>query len=216
MGDKMKRKLLSVLLVSCSILSLCLSTKINKQTRMTAEVRNEVSKSMAMKAFVGYGQDTNASRKFGTYNKMLIDNSLRLPYVGYVSTLTKSSDKNFDKVMTSASHWYAEYKLPNTLAMKENSGNDKTVRKDGFYVVCFKIESKDTNGNTYLKYENQYVGNQWKNEGGAESTLTIKLPLTAQASNATTSINVTDGYYPVAIYQANISVSEDYEISGTH
>lgn len=193
-----------------------LSTKINKQTRMTAEVRNEVSKSMAMKAFVGYGQDTNASRKFGTYNKMLIDNSLRLPYVGYVSTLTKSSDKNFDKVMTSASHWYAEYKLPNTLAMKENSGNDKTVRKDGFYVVCFKIESKDTNGNTYLKYENQYVGNQWKNEGGAESTLTIKLPLTAQASNATTSINVTDGYYPVAIYQANISVSEDYEISGTH
>ena len=193
-----------------------LSTKINKQTRMTAEVRNEVSKSMAMKAFVGYGQDTNASRKFGTYNKLLIDNSLRLPYVGYVSTLTKSSDKNFDKVMTSASHWYAEYKLPNTLAMKENSGNDKTVRKDGFYVVCFKIESKDTNGNTYLKYENQYVGNQWKNEGGAESTLTIKLPLTAQASNATTSINVTDGYYPVAIYQANISVSEDYEISGTH
>lgn len=193
-----------------------LSTKINKQTRMTAEVRNEVSKSMAMKAFVGYGQDTNASRKFGTYNKLLIDNSLRLPYVGYVSTLTKSSDKNFDKVMTSASHWYAEYKLPNTLAMKENSGDDKTVRKDGFYVVCFKIESKDTNGNTYLKYENQYVGNQWKNEGGAESTLTIRLPLTAQASNATTSINVTDGYYPVAIYQANISVSEDYEISGTH
>ena len=202
--------------VNFDSIAVSLSTKINKQTRMTAEVRNEVSKSMAMKAFVGYGQDTNASRKFGTYNKLLIDNSLRLPYVGYVSTLTKSSDKNFDKVMTSASHWYAEYKLPNTLAMKENSGNDKTVRKDGFYVVCFKIESKDTNGNTYLKYESQYVGNQWKNEGGAESTLTIKLPLTAQASNATTSINVTDGYYPVAIYQSNISVSEDYEISGTH
>lgn len=152
-----------------------------------------------------------------TTNGLLIDNSLRLPYVGYISTLTKLSDKEFDNVMTSASHWYAEYKLPNTLAIKEQE-NSTPVRKDGFYVVCFKIESKDTNGDTCLKYENQYVGNQWKNEGGAESTLTIKLPLTAQASNATTSIsiNVTDGYYPVAIYQANISVSEDYEISGTH
>lgn len=194
-----------------------LSTKINKETRMTAEVRTEVSKSMAMKSFVGYGQDTNVLRKYGTYSKMLIDNSLRLPYVGYVSALTNSSDKNIDKVMTAANHWYAEYKLPNTLVMttKEN-GEEKTVRKDGFYIVCFKIESKDANENTYLKYENQYVGNQWKNEGGANSELTIKLPLTAQTSNATTSIKVADGYYPVAIYQANISVSEDYEISGTH
>ncbi len=188
-----------------------LSTKINKQTRMTDEVRNEVSKSLAMKIFTGYGQDTNVLRTFGTYNKLLIENNLRLPYANYVSELTKNTDSNFNKVLTAANHWYAEYKLPNTLEVKN------VTSKDGFYIVCFKIESKDGSGHTYLNYEEQYVGNQWKNENGNKTEITLNLPKVAnQKSTATTTLSITDGYYPVAIYQANISVSGDYEISGTH
>ena len=114
-------------------------------------------------------------------------------------------------MLTSANHWYGEYKLPATTEYGET---------DGFYIVCFRVSSLDEAGNSYLKYENQLLlNNQWKNENGSKSEVEIRLPnVIGQTKEAITKINIESngGYYPVAIYQSNISVNNDYEIAGTH
>ena len=180
--------------------AITLSTKINKPTRMTAEVTAEVKKSLEMKSdYLGYGQDTNTLRGYGKFDSLLITDALRLPNVKFKAEMT-------DKELSAASHWYAEYKLPATLI------SDNAKENDGFYIVCFEITSLDGAKNDYLQYENQPVGNQWENEnedcngGSLKTTLPNGKEVTIKNANT---------YYPVAIYE-NIPVNSDYETSGTH
>ena len=196
--------------------SIELATKINKTTRVTMQVRQEISKSSAMRSsgFTDYGQNTNADVSYGYYNKLTINKSLRLPYYEYMNEIDSKWRTNENKVLTGASHWYGEYRLPATTKYSE---------EEGFYIVCFKITSLDSAGNEYLKYHDQLIaGNQWKvekwNDGKSNNTeVEIKLPLIiGQTAAKNVKLNISNDYYPVAIYQSNISINNNYEVGGTH
>ncbi|MBQ9267106.1 MAG: MucBP domain-containing protein [Clostridia bacterium] len=115
-------------------------------------------------------------------------------------------------IVNSLGHWYAEYKLPSTLTVKSSDG--KTTYTNGYIVVRFKIESLDESGNAYLAYDLT----QWKKENTAFSgnNVTVHFPTTAYKASFDKTIDVSNGYYPVAIYEAGQSINKDYEVAGTH
>ena len=118
------------------------------------------------------------------------------------------------RIINSLGHWYAEYKLPASLQVKESRQltgiDDKAnIMKGGFIVVEFEIKSlhTDSNGNDieYLKYKDT----QWNAERDNNSNeITINFPATSEKSEgATGDYEIEGDYYPVAIYDVKTTTN---------
>ena len=174
--------------------------------------------------------ETNYMHSIGNYSRLLLNkNHYRTPFVDYFIETGKEYDSQEEKdlALESACHWYGEYGLPSSTIVMEKGkapGEGKEY-KDGFIIVMFEIVTRNTinesahNDNQYLIYQNQYVGDQWKNEGGKGQGEKIELTmprLTAGVAGTKVYLDVKDGYYPVAIYDASVRANGNYEIAGTH
>ena len=63
------------------------------------------------------------------------------------------------------------------------------------------------------------LGDQWGLENGANTgdKITLTMPkLNGQTSNVKVQLNVLDGYYPVAIYEAGLRGNSRFIGAGTH
>jgi hypothetical protein len=124
-----------------------------------------------------------------------------------------------NQIVNSLGHWYAEYSLPRTLIVKDASGKELN---NGYIIVMFKITTLDENGKAYLAYYPNEKASQWSKENTnvKSGKVPIKLPKTVADVTAgvkdtkTVNLNVSNGYYPVAIYEAGQRLSAD--VAGTH
>ena len=132
-----------------------------------------------------------------------------------------TSFKSNEDIVKNVSHWYGDYTLPSDAKFAKKgttnpSNTDFNKYVDGYVILLFKIESQ-TGNSTYLKYDNV-----WSEEGMTNQYVSsIQLPKTSVNGTApvigTTATNLlADGYAPIAIYQANISTSQNYDSAGTH
>jgi hypothetical protein len=110
-----------------------------------------------------------------------------------------------DQIVNSLGHWYADYRLPATL--KATDGG-KAI-KDGYIVVYFRIYTTDKDGNIYLRYEKQNLGdakesfNQWTLENGNSSksaNMPLLLTQTSPANDKNVQYTSDKAWFPVAIY----------------
>lgn len=188
------------------------------------------------------GFSATVGRNYGNLTSLLLPNTLRVPYAAYLSEEVQKIGKTGnewiasvgepryekgyiglteDEIIYSTGHWYAEYKLPSTLVAKDMTGKELN---DGYFVVLFKIVSRDYNGNEYLSYALPSNNTQWMKEKNDSNytnqhQVAIHLPGTITNTNGVSKNldlkNLKD-YYPVAIYQAGVSINSDWEVAGTH
>ena len=171
---------------------------------------------------------TRISEQNGVLKYVTTNNSEYRDKINSSSNGTASVSLTEDQIINSLGHWYAEYKLPATLTVRENnvSGNEL---KSGYIVVEFKIYTKALDGGKYwkyLSYSSQLRGgkvdyNQWYLENTAmankDSSVAVNFPQTsANSTGFTRQLSTTAGYYPVAVYDASMSVNDDYEPVVTH
>ena len=198
-----------------------LTTKLNSDVyRARTNLVNELTKGIKLYGNTVYSVTTD----IGTHKQLTLDEKLKTPFVNFFTEENKTyynnvSDAVRDDVLKAVNHWYGYYSLPYTTKVMEKGAsiNDGSKEiKTGFIIVLFKITSQDSSGSEYLVYDNQAVGNQWKNEGGAANNeqLTIHLPNTGASTNTDTVIKVESGYYPVAIYGAGTRLN--YDTAGIH
>ncbi|MBR6252781.1 MAG: hypothetical protein IKR04_02970 [Clostridia bacterium] len=139
---------------------------------------------------------------------------------------------NQDAIINSLGHWYAEYNLPASLKVYDSSGKEID---HGFIVVKFKIRTlrnpiggETTGDKEYLTYwkgrdaSGTILNSQWTAENKTLTStnnrnINVNFPIiSGQNSVKYKSIDVSDGYYPVAIYEAGFSINDFYQIAGTH
>ncbi len=126
---------------------------------------------------------------------------------------------NENQIINSLGHWYAEYRLPRTLVVKDKNGNELN---NGYIVVLFSIQTLDKDGASYLYYYANKNASQWGKENsnaGGHDNITITLPKTINdlknnAGPKTAQISINEGFYPVAIYEVGQRLN--MEVSGTH
>lgn len=187
--------------------------------------RTNITKELQQGLSLYTGVEYNKNTTIGNHKQIQINNNLKTPFVNYFSeeqSLTKEAVLNANigsEVLKATSHWYGYYSLPySTIVVPKGTSQNLLSReiKTGYIVVLFKIKSIDKNGEEYLVYDNQLVGNEWKNEGGVgnEGYLTVYLPNTSSSANKDAIIKVENGYYPIAIYGAGTRLS--YDVGGTH
>lgn len=198
-----------------------LTTKINSDAyKSRTNITNEMQKGIKLFSDVIY----NTASSIGTYKEINLTKNEKTPFINYISEENKTqynslSETIKNEILKSANHWYGYYSLPYTTMVMEKGANTNDSSKEiktGFIIVLFKITSKNSSGNTYLVYDNQIQGNMWKIEGGSGNgeNLVIQLPVTASSNGKNTTINVVDGYYPVAIYGAGTRLN--YDTASTH
>ncbi len=194
----------------------------------------EISKSLRL-PYLYYARDAqlfrSETRLIGQDNRLKCFENTKLKQLynfekygtGYLGNM---ADLVTEKVLVnSVCHWYAGYRLPNTLLVKR--GNE--TLKDGFIVVLFKIYTQDGDKKTYLMYEQQnitkdiennsrVVFNQWDIENAtvknASHVRNVNAPsvmanLQNKTNPASFTIDYSDGFFPVAIYDASAKLSQD-------
>ena len=148
--------------------------------------------------------NTKLDIEIGTLEGMKISKALRMPYLDKEGKAEFEDNRLGESVTDEVFHWYGEYFLPSTTEYEKDG-----VKQKGYFIVCFKIESLDSTGAVHLEYEDQFVGNQWVNEGYSNSRITLP-----NGKNVT--LNIANGYYPVIIYDSTVSVGDDFSSVGTH
>ena len=141
---------------------------------------------------------------------------------------TSSVGLTEDQIVNSLGHWYAEYKLPATLKVKDSSGK---YLSDGYIVVKYNIYSEGMSGGKYykylsymsqlragnIKYNQWYLENEHITQTNANANVPVYFPqTTANQTGVMKTINISDGFYPVAIYDASISINDELEPVKTH
>ena len=202
----------------------------NEYKKIRTNLNAEIQKALGLEGFKTL--QTNSKYNIGNYGRLLINKTQRVPFVEYIaqratnnalpqqiSNIYKNmTETQKDEVLKSACHWYGEYSLPaSTIVMEGTSKPGQgTQYKDGFVVVMFQIETQNEANSPYLLYNNQAVGNQWDNERLATGTeMKIRIPrLTGTGEGKEVPVSLTDGYYPVAIY--DVAVRGNRETAGTH
>lgn len=199
-----------------------LVTKLNIDAYKTrTNIINELQQGLRLYTNVEYNKNT----AIGNHKLIQLNNNLKTPFINYYSeeqSKTKTAISNEEKendVLKATSHWYGYYSLPYSTIVVPKGTSQNILSKEiktGFIVVLFRIKSADESGNEYLVYDNQLVGNEWKNEGGVDNNeyLTIQLPNTSSTIDKYATIKIDDGYYPVAIYGAGTRLG--YDVGGTH
>ena len=106
-------------------------------------------------------------------------------------------------VINSLNHWYAEYTLPTNIEVIDS--NNKTI-KNGYIVVSFKICALDKDDAEYISYTNE----QWKAENSSISSnmVTFNTPVALGVGSINKQFNISNGYYPVAVYSLNNGEAE--------
>ena len=156
--------------------------------------------------------------------------------IGKYNTDSTNAGMNQDAIVNSLGHWYAEYNLPSSLTAKDSSGK---VLKDGYIVVEFKIRSMrpeaDGSSKEYLAYWKgkdktsimKYYSSQWTKENNtlvdpnnskySKTEVIVNFPIIGSQNGVVSkTIDIKDGYYPVAIYEAGFSIEDLYKVAGTH
>ncbi|MBR3280438.1 MAG: hypothetical protein IKI57_01150 [Clostridia bacterium] len=141
---------------------------------------------------------------------------------------SRSVKLNENQIINSLGHWYADYKLPATLKVRDGNGKELN---SGYILVEFKISTNGLQGSKYYQYLNymsQLSGNnikynQWYLENthitsqDSNASVPVNFPQTsANPTGVTKQVNIKDGYYPVAVYDASISVNDNVEPVITH
>ena len=108
----------------------------------------------------------------------------------------------------SLGHWYAEYKLPETLEVYKSTGEKL---KEGLIVLSFKIVTTSTeNGKewTYLTYHDTSgkTNGQWDFENSDINSNKVKISFPETKVEGV--IDISDGFYPVAVFSTR-SLSRD-------
>ena len=177
------------------------TTALNKPTRATAEVREEIAKGLefqkkgeyivnALKsayasvknAYMNFAPTT--TRQFGNFNTMTLANTLRVPYVRYFDNEVPSLYTNYnindvgmtkDEILNSVGHWYGEYRLPGTLYAKDSAGNK--LPENGYFIILFNIVTLDKDGKPYLSYSLPTTNSQWMKENSNYTSNKIEVLL---------------------------------------
>ena len=187
-------------------------------------VRTNLINEIAKASQIGFTSvKADIENSIGTYYSIRLKETQKVPFVKYFEEVARPYYDALakDKALKSACHWYGTYSLPASTIVVDSDGNEL---KNGFIVVMFKIKTIDGTGAGYLTYENQLVGNQWKNENSNNDIVTVQFPKTSVSDmGAVTTFNISStnpvqngcyGYYPVAVYQ--VGVRTNYEAGGTH
>ena len=130
-----------------------------------------------------------------------------------------------NRIYKSASHWYADYVIPNNATFYDSS--NKQLPNDGYVVVGFSIRTKAGN-DAYLAYSlyspfTATKQTEWAYEGAPSSytlpktlTLTSGKTATPWLRNVVTNVNNPSAFAPVAIYQVSIGTTQNVDSTGTH
>ncbi len=165
--------------------------------------------------------------------------------IGKYKTDASAVGMNQDAIVNSLGHWYAEYSLPSSLTVKDASGkelkNGYVVVKFKIRSMREALLGETAGDKSYLTYwigedygsvlplvrSNRYLSSQWtkenynlhdsSNEKLSKTSFNVNFPIIGnQNSVVTKPIDMADGYYPVAIFEAGFSIDDFQKIAGTH
>lgn len=195
------------------------TSNTNNSNKLTQEFTLERQKAILLYNTTKY----NVNANIGTYNQILMGSSFKFPYMNYLKEEGKKwlVAKSQEEIVKNVSHWYGDYTLPSDAKFaKKGTANPSNTEfnkyNDGYVILLFKIESQTGNA-TYLKYDSV-----WAEEGMTNEYLAkVQLPKNSVNGKAieigNTSVNLlANGFAPVAIYQSNISTTQNYDTAGTH
>ena len=190
---------------------------------MTKEFGQEKLK--AKNLYSGIKFDTTSS--IGTYQLIKLGNAFKFPYLNYLKIEEKDAfgagkkwkgKEDENTIYKAVSHWYGDYMIPGDAQFAPAGTSEAQAvnmfknYNDGYILITFKINSTLQNGTDYLLYDS----NQWKKE---DIKTRVDLPkIYAKASPKSIDISsiINANYGPVIIYQSNISVTQNYDTTGTH
>lgn len=191
--------------------------------KMTKEFGQEKLK--AKNLYSGIKFDTTSS--IGAYQLIKLGNAFKFPYLNYLKIEEKDAfgagkkwkgKEDENTIYKAVSHWYGDYMIPGDAQFAPAGTSEAQAvnmfknYNDGYILITFKINSTLQNGTDYLLYDS----NQWKKE---DIKTRVDLPkISAKASPKSIDISyiINANYGPVIIYQSNISVTQNYDTTGTH
>lgn len=191
--------------------------------KMTKEFGQEKLK--AKNLYSGVRFDTTSS--IGTYQLIKLGSAFKFPYLNYLNVEEKDAfgagkkwkgKEDESIIYKSVSHWYGDYMIPGDAEFAPAGTNETQAvsmfknYKNGYIMITFKIVSILENGEEYLLYSS----NQWKAEELNSKVALPKISLKNNLKSIDVTAIVNSNFAPVAIYQSNISTTQNYDTAGTH
>lgn len=199
--------------------------KMKDNDILKSEVVKEIEKSLLInKVSQRYNYALNVNRNIGTLSNLLVSKYLSLPYLNYISEFKElygvnamsQIAKTENELLTYANHWYGKYVIPaSAKVVPKGMPVNISSYKNGYLIVCFKINSLDGNDEKYLSYDLPKNKTQWQTENLNQI---INLPnIKNNDVNKSVVLNtIQEGYAPVVIYDVSASTSGNNTSIGTH